>query len=103
MSPLQKGVKTPGFWFSNHIPALPARRRYTCLKHAGRHAGGKDGASDLSYVPYNSGSYPDISCPACPVRRHDCIGVGKNDRNMDAGVLGIKTNGIYPNKAYQYN
>ncbi len=42
LSPLQKGVKTPGFWFLNHIPAL------------------KDGASDLSYVPYNSVSCPDI-------------------------------------------
>ena len=60
MSPLQKGVKTPGFWFFNHIPAL------------------KDGASDLSYVPYNSDSCPSIY----------------------AGVIGINTNGIYPNKAH---
>ena len=81
-STLRKGVparpaggKTPKLCFLNLIPALPARRR---------HAGGKDGASDFSYITVNSDNYPDIFCP-----------VGKNDRIRDVGGKNTKINGNY--------
>jgi len=28
-----------------------------------------------------------FACPACPVRKNDCIGVGRNDRTMVSFVV----------------
>jgi len=41
-------------------PSLPCRPPASRAGQTGRHAGGKNGASDLSQVTVNSDNYPDI-------------------------------------------